>query len=162
MRISFTQHFEAKSNDASWIARDRVSPLSSVFMRKSETIALRIDQHRRPRVSNFPFLPLLRAMPPPGLSSQTTLKRIHREIADLKKEDLNGLKLAPDETNVYLWRATIPGPEGSLYEGGSFDVEIHLPADYPCVARLCTIGRLLSHSVRTGSRHLNWLSRQGA
>ncbi|KAL1659598.1 ubiquitin-conjugating enzyme/RWD-like protein [Schizophyllum commune] len=70
-------------------------------------------------------------MPPPGLSSQTTLKRIHREIADLKKEDLNGIKLAPDETNVYLWRATIPGPEGSLYEGGSFDVEIHLPADYP-------------------------------
>ncbi|KAL1739224.1 ubiquitin-conjugating enzyme/RWD-like protein [Schizophyllum fasciatum] len=70
-------------------------------------------------------------MPPPGLSNTTTLKRIHREIADLKKEDMNGIKLAPDETNVYLWRATIPGPEGSLYEGGAFNVEIHLPPDYP-------------------------------
>lgn len=60
-----------------------------------------------------------------------TVRRIHREIADLKKEDLNGIKLAPDEANIYLWKAVIPGPEGSVYEGGLFDVEIHLPADYP-------------------------------
>lgn len=60
-----------------------------------------------------------------------TMKRIHREIADLKKEDLGPIFLEPMENNLYVWKASIPGPTGSVYEGGVFDVEITLPADYP-------------------------------
>lgn len=60
-----------------------------------------------------------------------TLKRINREIADLQKEDLGQMVLAPTEDNLHIWRGTIPGPEGSVYEGGVFNVEINLPADYP-------------------------------
>jgi ubiquitin-protein ligase len=59
-----------------------------------------------------------------------TMKRIHREIADLKKEDLGPIFLEPTE-NLYVWKARIPGPTGSVYEGGVFDVEITLPSDYP-------------------------------
>ena len=62
---------------------------------------------------------------------QTTIKRIHREIADLKKEDLGNITLAPSDDNLFNWRATIPGPEGSVYEGGLFRVEINLAHDYP-------------------------------
>lgn len=65
------------------------------------------------------------------LDQQMTLKRIHREIADLKKEDLGNMVLEPTGDNMHVWRGVIPGPEGSVYEGGVFNVEIDLPADYP-------------------------------
>ncbi|PPQ95397.1 hypothetical protein CVT26_008243 [Gymnopilus dilepis] len=62
---------------------------------------------------------------------QMTMKRITREIADLKKEDLGPMSLEPVEGNLSMWKGRIPGPQGSVYEGGVFDVEIVLPADYP-------------------------------
>ncbi|KAF9473379.1 hypothetical protein BDN70DRAFT_885893 [Pholiota conissans] len=68
---------------------------------------------------------------PPGVPSAMTMKRITREIADLKREDLGDIKLEPNEHNMNIWKGSIPGPEGSLYEGGVFDVEIVLPPDYP-------------------------------
>ena len=64
---------------------------------------------------------------------QMTMKRIHREIGDLKKEDLGAIVLVPTEENLYLWKGSIPGPEGSVYDGGVFNVEVVLPPDYPCV-----------------------------
>lgn len=63
-----------------------------------------------------------------------TLKRIHREIADIKKEDLGGMTITPSNDNLFQWTAAIPGQEGSPYEGGSFQVDIHIPADYPYVS----------------------------
>jgi ubiquitin-protein ligase len=60
-----------------------------------------------------------------------TLKRIHREVADLAKEDLGAITLAPTEDNMFVWKATIPGPQGSCYDGGVFHVEISLGNDYP-------------------------------
>lgn len=60
-----------------------------------------------------------------------TMKRIHREIADLKKEDLGPMILAPLDDNLFVWRGSIPGPQGSVYEGGIFNLEVNLPNDYP-------------------------------
>ena len=71
------------------------------------------------------------------------LKRIHKEIADIKKEDLGGMAIAPTD-NLFLWNASIPGQEGSPYEGGLFRLEIHLPNDYPCVTSTATTPRLLT------------------
>ncbi|CDO77345.1 hypothetical protein BN946_scf184786.g6 [Trametes cinnabarina] len=68
---------------------------------------------------------------PPATVTSTTLKRIHREIADLKKEDLGAIKLGPSGDDLFHWTATIPGPEGSVYEGGVFQVDITLGHDYP-------------------------------
>ncbi|KAF7800157.1 hypothetical protein EIP86_011403 [Pleurotus ostreatoroseus] len=68
---------------------------------------------------------------PPSLTSSTTLKRIHREIADLKKEDLGSITLGPAGDDLFHWKAAIPGPEGSVYEGGVFNVDINLGHDYP-------------------------------
>lgn len=77
-----------------------------------------------------------------------TLKRIHREIADLKKEDLGAIKLSPSDDDLFHWNATIPGPEGSVYEGGVFQVEITLGHDYPyaCAVQLWLRGRVLIFS----------------
>ncbi|EAU87056.2 ubiquitin conjugating enzyme E2 [Coprinopsis cinerea okayama7 len=99
------------------------------------------------RRGHFPYLTTTTALPnsldrqllndddennmPPRPASAMTMKRIHREIADIQKEDLGGMKLAPSEDNVHVWKGTIPGPEGSVYEGGLFDIEVILPSDYP-------------------------------
>ncbi|KAF9788246.1 ubiquitin-conjugating enzyme/RWD-like protein, partial [Thelephora terrestris] len=58
------------------------------------------------------------------------LKRIHKEIADIRKEDLGGMTIEATD-NLFLWKASVPGQEGSPYEGGLFRMEIHLPHDYP-------------------------------
>jgi len=71
------------------------------------------------------------------------LKRIHKEIADIKKEDLGGMTIEPTD-NLFLWNASIPGQEGSPYEGGLFRLEIHLPHDYPYVATVSTVLKLLT------------------
>lgn len=44
------------------------------------------------------------------------------------------MTLSPNEANLFQWHATIPGPSGSVYEGGIFNVEIILPDDYPYAA----------------------------
>jgi hypothetical protein len=91
-----------------------------------------------------------------------TLKRIHREIADLKKEDLGPIVLEPAETNLYVWKGSIPGPPGSLYEGGVFNVEIALPSDYPYVSTpvcLLIIAELTSFT--SGSRLQKYCSKLG-
>jgi len=67
-----------------------------------------------------------------GLASgPMTIKRIHREIADLKKEDLGDITLAPSPDNLFLWNGSIPGPQGSCYEGGVFNLNVQLAPDYP-------------------------------
>ncbi|KAK4683570.1 hypothetical protein P7C73_g6675, partial [Tremellales sp. Uapishka_1] len=58
-------------------------------------------------------------------------KRIKKEIADLSKEDLGAITLVPNETNILSWKATLPGPTGSPYEDGVFEVDIRIPDDYP-------------------------------
>jgi Ubiquitin-conjugating enzyme len=65
--------------------------------------------------------------------AQMTIKRIHREISDLKKEEMGEMTLGPTEQSLFNWRGSIPGPSGSCYEGGLFWMEITLPPDYPCV-----------------------------
>jgi len=62
-----------------------------------------------------------------------TLKRIHKELADLKKEDLGTITLAPMGDSLFDFIGSIPGPQGSIYDGGVFNVEVHLSHDYPCV-----------------------------
>jgi len=35
---------------------------------------------------------------------------------------------------LHVWKGSLPGPLGSVYEGGVFDIEIVLPSDYPFTA----------------------------
>ncbi|KAG2368953.1 ubiquitin-conjugating enzyme/RWD-like protein [Suillus spraguei] len=82
---------------------------------------------------------------PPALSNAMTVKRIHREVADTKKEDLGSITLAPSTDNLFHWTGTIPGPQGSPYEGGVFNINIQLANDYPFSAPKVTFVTRIYH-----------------
>ncbi|KAG0698620.1 ubiquitin-conjugating enzyme/RWD-like protein [Suillus ampliporus] len=82
---------------------------------------------------------------PPALSNAMTIKRIHREVADAKKEDLGPIILAPSTDNLFRWAGTIPGPQGSPYEGGVFKIDIQLANDYPFSAPKVTFVTRIYH-----------------
>ncbi|KAF8823309.1 hypothetical protein HHX47_DHR10000048 [Lentinula edodes] len=82
---------------------------------------------------------------PPGAASPMTLKRIHREVADLKKEDLGAMTLGPSDDNLFLWKGQIPGPAGSVYEGGMFGLDVNLASDYPFTAPRVTFKTRIYH-----------------
>ena len=61
-----------------------------------------------------------------------TLRRIRKEIEDMKKTPPDNCSAGPvDENDLFIWRATILGPEGSPYQNGLFNLSITLPPDYP-------------------------------
>ncbi|WWC88767.1 uncharacterized protein L201_003680 [Kwoniella dendrophila CBS 6074] len=70
-------------------------------------------------------------MPPKLGGPAMATKRIKKEISDLSKEDLGSIILQPNESNILNWKAFLPGPIGSPYEGGLFEVDIKVPDDYP-------------------------------
>jgi len=65
----------------------------------------------------------LRSFINPSLSSNFKMR-------DVQKEDLGEITVQPTD-NMFKWTASIPGPEGSVYEGGLFHLNITLPQDYP-------------------------------
>lgn len=63
----------------------------------------------------------------------SSLKRINKELTDLKKDtSLTCCSAGPDDENdLYKWTATIIGPDKSPYEGGAFFLSLEFPKNYP-------------------------------
>ncbi|KAF9510276.1 hypothetical protein BS47DRAFT_1409189 [Hydnum rufescens UP504] len=83
-----------------------------------------------------------------------TIKRINREINDLKKEDLGDIRLAPSEASMLEWTGAIPGPTGSVYEGGLFEFSLTLPSDYPFTAPKITFKTRIYHMNISQTGHI--------
>lgn len=59
-------------------------------------------------------------------------KRIQKELENFNKEDIEGITAGPpDDSDLFKWDASITGPEGSPYEGGTFNLKIEFPKDFP-------------------------------
>ena len=59
-------------------------------------------------------------------------RRIEKDLKDLKSSKLKNIEAGPiDEKDLFNWRATIIGPDGSPYEGGIFHLKIKFPKDFP-------------------------------
>ena len=61
-----------------------------------------------------------------------TLKRIQKDLDDLKNEPVMNCSASPINNNDLLnWEATIIGPTKSPYAGGVFNLSIIFPERYP-------------------------------
>ena len=60
------------------------------------------------------------------------LKRIEKELKKFNEEEQEGLTAGPpDDSDMFKWDASLTGPENSPYEGGTFNLSIEFPKDYP-------------------------------
>eukprot|EP00924_Labyrinthula_sp_SR-Ha-C_P006839 augustus_masked-scaffold_8-processed-gene-2.2-mRNA-1 protein AED:0.07 eAED:0.07 QI:0/-1/0/1/-1/1/1/0/155 len=66
------------------------------------------------------------------------MKRLQKELSNLKKAAAKGetnFTAAPAESkgslNYQHWKCTLKGPAETPYEGGTFDLTMEFPADYP-------------------------------
>ncbi|XP_010480925.1 PREDICTED: probable ubiquitin-conjugating enzyme E2 31 [Camelina sativa] len=57
-------------------------------------------------------------------------QRILMELKAMKSKD-SLYSIGTEETNVFKWKTTIYGPEGTPYVGGIFQIRIEFPNDYP-------------------------------
>ena len=61
-----------------------------------------------------------------------SIKRIQKELKDFTKDPPVGIAAhLENESNQRKWVATIMGPEGSPYEGGTFILSVTFPEEYP-------------------------------
>jgi len=59
------------------------------------------------------------------------VKRLTKELMDMKKDDIPNLSAYPVNDNLFEWDAVILGPIGTPYEGGIFKLSISIPSNYP-------------------------------
>jgi ubiquitin-protein ligase len=65
-----------------------------------------------------------------GSQSLKLLERIKKNIEEIQKDD-SLFFLGQSEEDKLLLRGFIHGPQGSPYEGGSFNFELNIPPEYP-------------------------------
>ncbi|KAF9452256.1 ubiquitin-conjugating enzyme [Macrolepiota fuliginosa MF-IS2] len=74
-----------------------------------------------------------------------TLRRIQKEIADIKTRPIEGITVDPREDNLFEWKCTIKGAPDSPYKGGTFHFTLALPSNFPFKAPTVTFTTKIYH-----------------
>ncbi|KAL3998024.1 Ubiquitin-conjugating enzyme family protein [Acanthocheilonema viteae] len=65
------------------------------------------------------------------LTSARSVLRLTKEMKELRKNPVKHCRAAPRADNIHEWTAVINGPENTVYEGGTFFVQMFIPPTYP-------------------------------
>ncbi|KAL9714807.1 hypothetical protein Ac2012v2_001467 [Leucoagaricus gongylophorus] len=74
-----------------------------------------------------------------------TLRRIQKEITDIKNNPIESITVDPQEDNLFEWKCTIKGAADSPYKGGTFCFNVSLPSNYPFKAPTVTFTTRIYH-----------------
>lgn len=61
------------------------------------------------------------------------MRRIGKEMADIHADTKSQITAAPvnEQEDITHLRGSFPGPPGTPYEGGTYNIDIKIPTDYP-------------------------------
>ncbi|KAJ5523552.1 hypothetical protein N7513_013096 [Penicillium frequentans] len=61
------------------------------------------------------------------------MRRIGKELADIHADTKSQITAAPvnEQEDITHLRGSFPGPPGTPYEGGTYNIDIKIPTDYP-------------------------------
>ena len=82
------------------------------------------------------------------------VKRLQKEIKKFNEEENEGLSAGPkDDSDLFKWEASLQGPEGSPFEGGTFKLELEFPKDYPFKPPKAVLKTMIYHPNVNNSTH---------
>ncbi|KAG2020777.1 ubiquitin-conjugating enzyme E2 [Coprinopsis cinerea AmutBmut pab1-1] len=74
-----------------------------------------------------------------------TLRRIQKELKDIHQTPIDGVTVVVDDDNLFEWKCSIKAASDSPYKGGTFNLKLTLPPNYPFKAPTVTFTTKIYH-----------------